>query len=63
MGQVKVDLQFSNVSELRRWLERKSDDSESPEAYDEWLQSFFDDGNSVSVCGNEYDYWACWELL
>ena len=58
-----LDLTFTSTAELRRWLERKADQCGSPEAYDEWLQSFFDEGNAISVRGEEYDYWACWELL
>ena len=58
-----VETQFTSESSLRDWLKRKIDEAGSPEAYDEWLQSYFDQGNSVFVNGREYDYWACWELL
>ena len=58
-----MELQFSSVSELRRWLERKSDACGDPESYDEWLRGFFDEGHTITVHGEEYDYWGCWELL
>lgn len=57
------NMQFSSVSELRRWLEKKNYESESGEAFSEWLADFFDKGNTVSVCDEEYDFWACWELI
>lgn len=56
-------LDFRSVSELRRWLDKKNYESGSPEAYDEWLQDFFENGNTISVRGEEYDYLACLELL
>lgn len=63
MARVTIEKQFSSVSELRHWLERQNDEAGSPEAYDEWLHSYFDDGNTITVHGEEWDYWACWELL
>ena len=60
---MRLDLHFSSISELRRWLERKSDSCGAPESYDAWLRDFFDEGNMITVHGEEYDYWACWELL
>lgn len=63
MARVIINRDFSSVADLRRWLERQNDGADSPEAYDEWLQSYFDDGNTITVRGEEYDYWACWELL
>ena len=58
-----IGLTFSSVSELRRWLEHKADQCYSPEEYDEWLQRFFDEGTTITVHGEEYGYWDCWELL
>ena len=60
---MRYDYKFSSTAELRLWLQRKSDECGSPEAYDEWLQALFDDGNTVNVNGEEYDYWTCWEVL
>lgn len=57
------NMQFSSVSELRRWLEKKNYESESGEAFSEWLTDFFENGNTVSVGDEEYDFWACWELI
>lgn len=58
-----LNMSFNSVSDLRSWLKKKNYESGSPEAYCEWLQDFFDKGNTVTVRGEEYDYWACWELI
>ena len=60
---MSVSYTFSSISDLWRWLQRKADECSDPEAYDEWLQTFFDGGNTITVHGEEYDYWSCWELL
>jgi hypothetical protein len=56
-------LSFKSVATLKRWLRDKMQEAGSPEAYEEWLHNFFDDDNSISVHGESYDYWDCWELL
>ena len=58
-----LNMEFASVRALRDWLDKKRCECEGPEEYDAWLQDFFDRGNTVSVRGEEYDYWACWELL
>ena len=58
-----LNMSFNTVGELRSWLDKKRLECDSPEEYDAWLQDFFEKGNTVSVRGEEYDYWACWELL
>lgn len=58
-----IELTFSSISDLRRWLERKANDAGDPDAYYNWLQAFFENGNSITVHGEEYDYWSCWELF
>ena len=58
-----LNLSFTSVSELRRWLQKKMWDFDGPEEFHSWLSSFFDEGNTVTVHGEEYDYWACWELV
>lgn len=55
-------MSFPTVSALRSWLEEKNYWSESAEAYDEWLQEFFRH-NTITVDGEEWDYWDCWELI
>lgn len=60
---MNINMSFNRTSELRKWLERKNFNSGSPEAFDEWLQNYFDVGNSISVRGEEYDYCACRELV
>ena len=58
-----LKLGFASVQALQDWLNKNRCGCTGPEEYDKWLQDFFDRGNIVSVCGEEYDYWACWELL
>ena len=58
-----LNLTFANVSRLKDWLKETMFDSMNPEDFYEWLQNFFDEGNTVTVHGEEYDYWACWELV
>ena len=57
------NLTFISEARLRQWLEKKNFESGSGEAFCEWLSDFFDSGNTITVCGEEYDYWACWELV
>ena len=52
-----------SVISLRRWLERRMDECGSPEAFSEWLTNYFEEGNEISVHGEQYDFWACWELV
>lgn len=57
------NMKFSSVSELRSWLENKNYESESGEAFSAWLTDFFENGNTISVHDEEYDFWGCWELV
>lgn len=54
---------FTSVSTLRRWLENKNQECGNGEAFSEWLQNYFDEGNEISVHGEQYDFWACYELI
>lgn len=54
---------FTNVSVLKRWLENKRWECESPEGFSKWLQDYFENGNEISVHGEQYTYWDCWELI
>lgn len=54
---------FTSVSSLRTWLKRKMDESGNPEAFTEWLTNYFDEGNEISVHGEQYDFWSCLELV
>lgn len=54
---------FTSVSVLRKWLEGKMQECGNPEAFSEWLTSYFENGNEVSVHGEKYDFWSCWELV
>ncbi len=58
-----VNYRFSTIGDLRRWLEKRMWDFEGPEEFYEWLSNYFDEGNTMTVRGEEYDYWACWELV
>lgn len=59
----KVEFAFSSMQDLKGWLERKNWNSESPEAFDNWLQNFFNSGHEISVNDKKYEYWDCWELV
>ncbi len=54
---------FTAVSVLRSWLKRKMDECGSPEAFSEWLTNYFEEGNEISVHGEQYDFGACRELV
>lgn len=58
-----IELNFTSVSSLTRWLEKEKFRRESDEGFYNWLQSFFVEGNTVMVNGEKYDYWSCWELV
>lgn len=44
-------------------LKEKNYESGSPEAFSEWLERYFDEGNEISVHGEQYDFWSCLELV
>lgn len=54
---------FMSVSSLKRWLESKNWECGSPEAFTEWLEKLFDNGNEICVHGENYSYWDCLELI
>ena len=54
---------FTSVSSLRKWIENKTQECGSPEAFVEWLDKYFEDGNEISVHGEQYDYMDCLELV
>lgn len=57
------NIQFDSVQALMRWLDDKNWECESLEAFETWLHTFFNDGNTITVCGEEYDFITCWELV
>lgn len=57
------NLSFNTVSQLREWLEKKNYECESGESFSNWLTEYFNNGNTVTVHGEDYDFWACWELI
>lgn len=54
---------FIHTSKLIEWLEQKNWECGSSEAFDEWLQHYFEEENEIEVHGEIYDYWACRELV
>ncbi len=63
LEELTVDRKFASESKLIQWLEYHQGQYESPEEYDSWLQTFFDEGNSISINGNPCTYLDCCELL
>lgn len=57
-----LNLSFTSVSQLREWLKNKMWNFEGPDEFYNWLSNYFDEGNTITVHGEEYDYWACWDL-
>lgn len=53
---------FRNESALIKWLENKNFECESPEAFNKWLEDYFECGNEISIYGNHYSYLDCIEL-
>lgn len=60
---VKMNKSFYNISALKDWLRNKMFDCGNPEAYDNWLYEFFEEGNTIIVHGEEYDYEYCSDLI
>lgn len=60
---ITFNYSFNSISALRDWLKKKNFESGSAEGFSEWLTNLFDSGNTVTVHGEEYDFWACWELV
>lgn len=54
---------FPYASALKQRLKKMKDKAESPEAFNDLLQKFFDEGNTITVKGEKYDYAACLELV
>ena len=57
------NITFKSVRELTDWLNMHRKNCSSPEEYDAWLQSIFENGDTVSVRDEEYDYAALQELV
>ena len=54
---------FTNVSTLKRWLENKRWECNSPEEFSKWLEDYFENGNEISVHGEQYTFLDCLELI
>lgn len=57
-----INRRFETVGELTKWLEDRSSEAENIEEFYNWLDEYFNEGNTITVQGEEYDYWACYEL-
>lgn len=55
---MKICLTFTSVSALRLWLQNRCDD-EGSEAFSEWLNNYFDEGNEIYVHDECYNYCDC----
>lgn len=60
---MRTEKDFSSNHRLREWLESKSWDFDTEEAFYSWLEYFLQDGNRVSVKGQAYDYEDCIEVF
>lgn len=60
---MKIDRIFRSLYDLKEWLKEVNFESGSPEAFDEWLYTYFDNGNTITVHGEKYDYFTCMELI
>ena len=54
---------FKCEESLIEWLEDRNWDCGSAEAFCEWLNDFFQNGNKIEVQGNLYTYLDCIELI
>lgn len=58
-----IEKTFSSKASLEKWLDDKNFECGSPEAFSEWLENYFNNGNTISVHGELYDYLSCMEIL
>lgn len=55
-------MSFASPLMLQNWMKRKADALGGNDTLMNWLTEYFDAGNTISVCGREYDARDCWEL-
>ena len=58
-----LEVTFFNYKQLKAYLKEKQYDFNSPEEFHEWLFEFFENGNTITVMGEEIDYQYCIELI
>lgn len=58
-----LHMEFSSTRALRNWLEMNLQECGSHEEYDEWLERFFVDGNTIFVGNEEWSYQNCFDII
>lgn len=58
-----IEVTFYTKKQLKSYLKEKQYDFVSPEEFHKWLFEFFENGNTVTVLGEEIDYQYCTELI
>ena len=58
-----IEVTFYTKKQLKAYLKEKQDDFNSPEEFHKWLFEFFENGNTITVLGEEIDYQYCTELI
>lgn len=58
-----LEIAFFNKKQLKVYLKEKQYDFDSPEEFHKWLFEFFENGNIITVLGEEIDYQYCTELI
>ena len=54
-----LHMEFSSKRELRNWLDMNRQQCDNEEEFLEWLEQFFEDGNTVAVNGETWDLDDC----
>lgn len=58
-----LHLTFTSRNEFIDWLRAKLTEAHSTVEFMEWLSDFFDQGNTVTVCGREYTFMDCYDMI
>ncbi len=58
-----IEVTFYTKKQLKEYLKEKQYDFDSPEEFQKWLFEFFENGNTITVLGEEIDYQYCTELI
>lgn len=58
-----LHLTFTSRNEFIDWLRAKLTEAHSTVEFMEWLSDFFDQGNTITVCGREYTFMDCYDMI
>ena len=58
-----IEVTFYTKKQIKSCLKEKQYDFDSPEEFHKWLFEFFENGNTITVLGEEIDYQYCTELI